>query len=100
MDTIAHIKTEALCGYSFDFATLGSESQDVNSISYSNSSLHIPSQEEHEEIVFALREASRPYWALQQLVRAIALFRDWHAEEEKLIKSVNLNHFIIIQTYN
>lgn len=94
-DTISQFKTEAFCGYAFDFTAPGTEIQDRNSLSYSNSSIIILSQDEHEEIVATLRNASRSYWTLQQVVRAIALFRDWHAEEEKLI---NLNDPNAIKT--
>ena len=93
IEAISQVKTEALSGYAFDFMATGAGDQDVNSISFSTTPSHIPTQEEHEAIVYDLREASRPYWALLLIVRAIVLFREWHDEEESLIKSVYPRHY-------
>lgn len=97
LEAISQMKTEAYCGYSFDFMAPGSELQDpdiIRSVGQSprsgRSSLRpsdILSQDEHEDCVTTLRDASRTYWALQQITRVIALFRDWQNEEDKLINT-------------
>lgn len=46
----------------------------------------IPSAAKHREHVKHLRHAALTYYNLQQLVRLITLFREWHEEEDKLIK--------------
>lgn len=96
-ETLSHIKTQAYCGYAFDFMAPGAEQQDTSQVtqgarqSLSNSgrtSLRpsdIPSAAEHAAYVQELRAESQNYYELQQLVRVIILFREWREEEDNLI---------------
>jgi nuclear pore complex protein Nup107 len=98
VETISHIRTEALCGYAFDFTVPGSEYQDETQVTSSarksqekagRLSLHpsdIPNATEHAKYVDKLREESSVYFELQQLVRLIMLFRQWREEEDSLIR--------------
>lgn len=95
LETLGLIKTEALCGYPFDFTVERSEVQDQEEVTAlresapSDRSFHvpnIPTAAEHEEIVLRLREQSRPFCDLQNLVQLLILFQEWRAEEDRLIQ--------------
>ncbi|KAF1955778.1 nuclear pore complex protein-like protein Nup107 [Byssothecium circinans] len=98
VEAISLIKTVAFCGYAFDFTVAGAEEQDQLQVSeIMNTSLRssgnqsirpseIPTKEQHAQYVRELRKLSRKYFDLCQLVRAISLFQQWRAEEEKLIQ--------------
>jgi hypothetical protein len=100
VETLSLIKTEQLCGYAVDATISGSEIQDPDQVANSarrtvsgsgRTSIRpseIPSATEHQYHVLAIRDASRIYYDLQQLVRLISLFREWRKEEDNLIKSV------------
>ena len=82
--------------------TPGSEQQDQDELTHAareelsnsgRSSIRpsdLPSATEHRDYVLSLRHASQTYYELQQLVRLIALFREWREEEDTLIRSINL----------
>jgi nuclear pore complex protein Nup107 len=98
VEAVSLTKTTALCGYAFDFTQPDAEEQDEEQVaeamrhsSSANDSVRpsdIPSAQEHAFHVQNLREASQAYYDLSQLVRLIAAFREWRAEEETLIKLV------------
>jgi nuclear pore complex protein Nup107 len=46
----------------------------------------LPNSEQHHEIVEYLRARSAPYYDLQQIVRIVAMFRDWRAKEQEVIE--------------
>lgn len=95
-------RTEALCGYPFDFNAPGAEEQDERALHAHRETLsrearsrlpvsQLPDAEQHEEYVLWLRARSAPYNDLQQIVRLIAMFREWRIEEQEAIKSVLLH---------
>lgn len=95
-------RTEALCGYPFDFNAPGAEEQDERALHAHRETLsrearsklpvsQLPDAEQHEEYVLWLRARSAPYYDLQQIVRLIAMFREWRIEEQEVIRSV-LSH--------
>ncbi|KAF2009932.1 nuclear pore complex protein-like protein Nup107 [Aaosphaeria arxii CBS 175.79] len=97
LETVSQIKTQAFCGYAFNFMEPGSEEQDPditravgkNASSSGRASIRpseIPTREQHRDIVIDLRAISRTYYALHQIVRAIVLFREWRDEEAKLME--------------
>lgn len=92
IEQLSEIKTEALCGYAFNFMMPGAEHQDeVLARSLRNSSTrpsNLPGPTDHANIVYSLREASAVYFDLQQLVRLIDLFRQWREEEDSILKYV------------
>jgi nuclear pore complex protein Nup107 len=90
-------RTEALCGYPFDFNLEGTEEQDERTLHAHRETLsrearsklpvsRLPNAEQHAEIVYRLRERSAPYYTLQQIVRIIAQFSAWRIEEQKLME--------------
>ncbi|KAF1927916.1 uncharacterized protein M421DRAFT_92768 [Didymella exigua CBS 183.55] len=90
-------RTEALCGYPFDFNAPGAEVQNESVLHAHRETLsrearsrlpvsQLPDAKEHEQIVEYLRARSAPYYDLQQLVRIIAMFRDWRVHEREVIK--------------
>ncbi|KAF2738985.1 hypothetical protein EJ04DRAFT_428061 [Polyplosphaeria fusca] len=95
VESISESRTEAYCGYPFDFNQPGAEEQDSHRVpslrrSSSRSAVRpagIPSAEEHEDMVLEFRKASQTCYELQQLVRAIISFREWREEEERIIQS-------------
>jgi nuclear pore complex protein Nup107 len=94
VETLSSIKTQALCGYAFDFTMPGTEQQDTTQTLSSprGASLRpsdIPSAAGHRRIVMQLRLESSVYFELQQLVHLIHLFGEWREEEDNLIKSVS-----------
>jgi len=97
LETLSLSKTEALCGYAFDFTVEGAEIQDRDEIRALRASAsgpdrssfrvpHILTQEEHEEIVLRLREQSRTYFDLQNLIQLFIFFQDWRDEENRLLE--------------
>lgn len=101
VESLSLSRTEALCGYPFDFNADGAEEQDERALHAHRETLsrearsrlpvaRLPDAEQHEQIVYRLRERSAPYYDLQQLVRLIAVFREWRVEEQKLIEWVFL----------
>src|SRR5690242_4672503 len=77
-------RTEALCGYPFDFNAPGAEVQDEKTLHAHRETLsreararlpvsQLPDAEQHTQIVEYLRLRSAPYYDLQQIVRIIAL---------------------------
>jgi nuclear pore complex protein Nup107 len=98
VETISMSKTKALFGYAFDFTQPDAEMQTQDQVteamrksSSGNRSVRpsdIPDKEEHANLVHMLREASHGYFELSQLVRLIANFREWRAEEDSLIRLV------------
>jgi nuclear pore complex protein Nup107 len=96
LETLSLTKTQALCGYAFDFLADSAEIQDREEVSALRASTSgsnrssfrlpkIPTEDEHHELVLRLREESRIYLDLQNLVHLIILFQDWRAEEDRLI---------------
>lgn len=96
LETLSLIKTEALCGYAFDFTVEGTEVQDREEVAALRASAsdrsfrvpRIPTAHEHEEIVLRLRDQSRVYYDLQNLVQLLILFQEWRVEEDRLIQWV------------
>jgi nuclear pore complex protein Nup107 len=96
VEHLSHIKTEAICGYAFDFTLPGSEIQDEMELMAARHArpdtqrrslpAHIPSPEEHMEEVNLLRGHSQTYQELSLIVRLIVLFQEWRQEEDILIK--------------
>jgi len=100
VETLSLSRTEALCGYPFDFMQAEATEQDdaalhdhrknlaglamKNAIPYEN----LPDPNKHAAIVNRLRESSAVYYELQQLVRLLILFREWRAAEEPVLASV------------
>lgn len=101
VETLSLSRTEALCGYPFDFTIPGTEEQDERLLYDFRDTLtditratalpmdKIPSAEKHREIVEDLRKQSAPYHDLQQIVRLLVLFREWREIEEGLIRVRN-----------
>ncbi|KAF2855850.1 nuclear pore complex protein-like protein Nup107 [Plenodomus tracheiphilus IPT5] len=101
VETLSLSRTEALCGYPFDFTIPGAEEQDERQLYDHRDTLtditratalpmdQIPTAEKHREIVEDLRKQSAPYYDLQQIVRLLVLFREWREVEENLIKVRN-----------
>ncbi|KAF2800065.1 nuclear pore complex protein-like protein Nup107 [Melanomma pulvis-pyrius CBS 109.77] len=95
VESLSLSRTEALCGYPFDFTQPGTEEQDDIQVAQasrktvpSRTSLrlsNIPSAYEHTQHVLNLRQLSSTYYELQQLVRLIVLFREWREEEDNMI---------------
>ena len=87
---ISEIKTQALCGYSFNFSDQYAHIQDptraLSSPGRATVQGPIPSAQEHQNIVFHLRMQSEVYYELQQLVSLIQWFSQWREEEDKIIK--------------
>lgn len=90
-------RTEALCGYPFDFNAPGAEVQDEGALHAHRETLsrearsrlpvaQLPNAEEHQEMVEYLRARSAAYYDLQQIVRIVAMFRDWRAKEQEVIE--------------
>ena len=96
VEYLSQSRTQALCGYPFDFTQPGTEDQDEIKVTQAaryatptRASLplsQIPSADEHMQHVLNLRQLSATYGELQQIVRVIALYREWHEEEETLAK--------------
>ncbi|KAF3003453.1 Nucleoporin nup84 [Curvularia kusanoi] len=89
-------RTEALCGYPFDFTAAGTEEQDEHALHAHRETLsrearsrlpvsELPTPDQHENLVLNLRAASAPFYDLQQIVRLIAMFREWRAREQEVI---------------
>ncbi|KAJ4983033.1 nuclear pore complex protein nup107 [Stagonosporopsis vannaccii] len=94
-------RTEALCGYPFDFNAPGAEEQDERALHAHRETLsrearsklpvsQLPDPEQHEQYVLYLRARSAPYYDLQQIVRLIAMFREWRCKEQEVIAYVLL----------
>ena len=92
-------RTEALCGYPFDFTAAGTEDQDERALHAHRENLsrearnkmpvsELPDEEHHEQIVLYLRSQSAAFYDLQQIVRLIAMFREWRAKEQEVIECV------------
>lgn len=90
-------RTEALCGYPFDFNAPGAEYQDERALHAHRETLsrearsrlpvsQLPDPEQHQQIVEYLKARSASYYDLQQIVRIIAMFRDWRAKEQEVIE--------------
>lgn len=98
VESLSLSRTEALCGYPFDFTQQGTEEQDESLMRAFRDSLsttarghvgwveQMPKAEGHAYIVMSLREKSSQYYELQQMVRLLAMFREWREEEDKLMK--------------
>jgi nuclear pore complex protein Nup107 len=107
VESLSLSRTEALCGYPFDFMHPGSEEQDERQLHAFRESITgaarsslphlstLPDADGHHEIVLRLREHSAAYFDLQQIVRLLVMFREWREEEDKLIKLVTLVCFEI-----
>ncbi|KAF2032608.1 hypothetical protein EK21DRAFT_98738 [Setomelanomma holmii] len=98
VESLSLSRTEALCGYPFDFTQPGSEEQDESLLHEhrKNLSAHalraaiafdsLPNAEKHAAIVQRLREKSAGYYDLQQIVRILVLFREWRHEEDLIVQ--------------
>lgn len=95
VETLSLSRTEALCGYPFDFQQPGAEEQDETLLHEHRTNLNnasrqsLPSKptgKKHTALVDCLRQHSAPYFELQQVVRLLALLREWRHEEEELIR--------------
>ncbi|KAF9694588.1 hypothetical protein EKO04_007502 [Ascochyta lentis] len=100
VESLSLSRTEALCGYPFDFNAEGAEEQDERTLHAHRETLsrearirlpvaRLPDYEQHAQIVYRLRERSAAYYDLQQIVRLIGMFRAWRREEQKLIDTRN-----------
>lgn len=100
VETLSLSRTEALCGYPFDINVPGSEEQDERALHAHRENLsredrsklpvsQLPDQDQHEQLVLYLRARSAPFYDLQQIVRLIAMFREWRAKEQEVIEYVN-----------
>lgn len=92
-------RTEALCGYPFDFNAPEAEVQDEHALHAHRETLsrearsrlpvsQLPDSEQHEQYVLYLRARSAPYYDLQQIVRLIAMFREWRVREQEVMEYV------------
>lgn len=101
VESLSLSRTEALCGYPFDFNAPGAEEQDERALHAHRETLsrearsklpvsQLPDQDGHEEIVLYLRARCAPYYDLQQIVRLLAMFREWRAKEQEVIEYVPL----------
>ncbi|EMD95802.1 hypothetical protein COCC4DRAFT_183608 [Bipolaris maydis ATCC 48331] len=98
VESLSLSRTEALTGYPFDLMTPGAEEQDERQLHEHRDSLsaaarasaipisQLPDANQHRELVMQLRQASLPYYNLQQIVRLLILFREWREEEQALIQ--------------
>lgn len=98
VESLSLSRTEALCGYPFDFTQEGAEVQDETALYEHRKNLtnvtrqtalakdSVPNAEKHAAIVQRLLESSAPYYDLQQIVRILMYFRDWREAEGDLIK--------------
>jgi nuclear pore complex protein Nup107 len=97
VETLSLSRTEALCGYPFDFTQPGSDEQDeaelynhrkipANATARTAMLKESPSAEKHAATVHRLLKASTPYHDVQLIVRLLQYFRAWRAEEDELIK--------------
>ncbi|KAF2688182.1 hypothetical protein K458DRAFT_361174 [Lentithecium fluviatile CBS 122367] len=103
-EAISLSKTGALFGYTFDFTQAGAEDQDEDQVAEamrnSTSGTHsarpsvMLTADDHADLVYRLRAASQTYYDQSQLVRLITYFRQWRAEEEKLINQRNADQQI------
>lgn len=105
VESLSLSRTEALCGYPFDFNEPGAEVQDERALHAHRETLsrearsrlpvsRLPDSEQHEQIVEHLRARSAPYYDLQQIVRIIAMFRDWRAKEQEVVQYVHQPSYI------
>jgi nuclear pore complex protein Nup107 len=96
IESLSQSRTEALCGYPFDFTQPGADEQNeaelynhrknpANAAARAAMSKESLTAERHAATVHELLEASAPYHDLQLIVRLLQLFRDWREEEEQLI---------------
>ncbi|KAF2708833.1 nuclear pore complex protein-like protein Nup107 [Pleomassaria siparia CBS 279.74] len=96
IESLAPGRTQAHCGYPFDFTAPGMEEQDELQVVQiirttkrgqpSQRLSDIPSADEHAAHVENMRACSATYQELQQLVRLITLFREWRQEENNLVQ--------------
>lgn len=98
VETLSISRTEALCGYPFDFTAPGAEEQDERELHDYRDKLtgsarataipigDLPDANRHKEIVEQLRQSSSEYYHLQQMVRFLVLIREWREEEETQIQ--------------
>ncbi|KAH7068870.1 107-domain-containing protein [Paraphoma chrysanthemicola] len=101
VEALSLSRTEALCGYPFDFTQPGSEEQDEATLHDHRKALSpaalrtaipfdsLPTAEKHAAIVHRLREKSSSYYDLQQIVRILVLFREWRHEEDIIVQFRN-----------
>jgi nuclear pore complex protein Nup107 len=106
VESLSLSRTEALMGYPFDLMTPGTEEQDERQLHEHRDNLstaaravaipisQLPDADRHRELVMHLRQASLPYYNLQQIVRLLVLFREWREEEQALIQSVTSLHVL------
>ncbi|KAF2473871.1 nuclear pore complex protein-like protein Nup107 [Lindgomyces ingoldianus] len=100
IESLSLIKTEALCGYAFDFTLPGSEKVDQAEISKAirklaaasagrprPAELPFPGSHGHRKHVMQLRQRSQTYFELQSVVGFVGLLLEWREEEDKLIKA-------------
>ncbi|KAF2829216.1 hypothetical protein CC86DRAFT_345795 [Ophiobolus disseminans] len=97
VETLSLSRTEALCGYPFDFMHPDALEQDVKQLHAHRKTLagsalkkaipyeQLPGPDEHAGLVEQLRESSVVYYELQQVVHLLGLFREWRAVEESVI---------------
>lgn len=98
VEALSISRTEALCGYPFDFTSPGAEEQDERELHDYRDRLprdaqaaaiplaDLPDANRHKEIVEQLRQSSSEYYHLQQMVRFLVLIREWREEEEMQIQ--------------
>ncbi|KAF2744223.1 nuclear pore complex protein-like protein Nup107 [Sporormia fimetaria CBS 119925] len=98
IERLSAIKTQALCGYEFNFRDDGAEIQDEELLRLASSdhdftssrssrrAPRFPTPAEHATIVERLRENSQSYQDLQNLVFLIRELRQWRQEEEEVIR--------------
>ncbi|KAH8728768.1 107-domain-containing protein, partial [Phaeosphaeriaceae sp. PMI808] len=100
VESLSLSRTEALCGYPFDFTQAGADNQDDRQLRDHRKNLagaalrsaipheSLPTTTQHATLVHRLRDMSAEYLNLQQIVRILTLFCDWRHEEDELIQSV------------
>jgi len=97
VEALSLSRTEALCGYPFDFTQPGSDEQDetelynhrrnpANAVAKTAMSKESLTVEKHAATVRQLIDASTPYHDLQLIVRLLQYFRAWRVQEDELIK--------------
>jgi nuclear pore complex protein Nup107 len=101
VESLSLSRTEALCGYPFDFTQPGADEQDeaalhdhrsnpANAAARTAMSMESLTADKHAAMVQQLLVASASYYDVQLIVRILKLFHEWREEEEELIRFVKL----------
>lgn len=105
VESLSLSRTEAFCGYPFDFMQPDAYEQDetalydhrktLTGLTLKNAIPHdqLPDAEQHAQIVEELRVSSAQYFELQQIVRLLVLFRKWREAEAGVLACVSPSLF-------